>query len=140
MGMSSSAGSPDINVTPLIDVLLVLLIIFMVVAPLKPAQFETKVPQKNNTPQEQPNNDLLMVVIKQNNTIEFPAANKVTPEQLSEQLTKALADRPEADRSVIVAAPTKLPYNNIVNVIDIIKGSGATTIGLQVDSLDIVTQ
>ncbi len=140
MGMSTSAGSPDINVTPLIDVLLVLLIIFMVVAPLKPAQFETKVPQKNNTPQEQPNNDLLMVVIKQNNTIEFPAANKVTPEQLSEQLTKALADRPEADRSVIVAAPTKLPYSNIVNVIDIIKGSGATTIGLQVDSLDIVTQ
>jgi len=140
MGMSSGGSQPDINVTPLIDVLLVLLIIFMVVAPLKPAQFETKVPQKNNTPQEQPNNDLLMVVIKQNNTIEFPANNKVTPEQLSEQLTKALADRPEPDRSVIVAAPTKLPYNNIVNVIDIIKGSGATTIGLQVDSLDIVTQ
>jgi biopolymer transport protein ExbD len=137
---SGKGGQPDINVTPLIDVLLVLLIIFMVVAPLKPAQFETKVPQKNQSPQEQPNNQLLMVVIKQNNTIEFPATNKVTPEQLSEQLTKALADRPEADRSVIVAAPTKLPYNNIVNVIDIIKGSGATTIGLQVDSLDIVTQ
>lgn len=109
-------------------------------APLKPAQFETKVPQKNIQQDAQPNDELLMVVLKQNNTIEFPANNKVTPEQLSEQLTKALADRPEADRTVIVAAPTKLPYMNIVNVIDVIKGSGATTIGLQIDSLEAVTQ
>lgn len=138
--MSAGGNQPDINVTPLIDVLLVLLIIFMVVAPLKPAQFETKVPQKNIQQDAQPNDELLMVVLKQNNTIEFPANNKVTPEQLSEQLTKALADRPEADRTVIVAAPTKLPYMNIVNVIDVIKGSGATTIGLQIDSLEAVTQ
>ncbi len=138
--MSSGGNQPDINVTPLIDVLLVLLIIFMVVAPLKPAQFETKVPQKNNQPNSDPNPDLLMVVIKENNVIEFPRDNKVTPEQLSESLTKALADRPEADRSVILAGPTKLDYSNIVNVIDIIKGAGATTIGLQVDALDQVTK
>jgi biopolymer transport protein ExbD len=139
--MSAGGNQPDINVTPLIDVLLVLLIIFMVVAPLKPAQFETKVPQKNPnpTPTEQ-NNDLLMVVLKTNNTIEFPAAQKVTPEELSAKLASALADRPEADRTVIIAAPTKLPYNNIVNVIDVIKGAGATTIGLQIDSLEAVTQ
>jgi biopolymer transport protein ExbD len=55
MGMSTSRNQPDINVTPLIDVLLVLLIIFMVVAPLKPAQFETKVPQKNQNPESKPN-------------------------------------------------------------------------------------
>jgi len=140
MAMSTGGSQPDINVTPLIDVLLVLLIIFMVVAPLKPAQFETKVPQKNQNPQSEPNNDLLMVVIKDNNTIEFPGGNKVTPEELSEGLTKALADRPEADRSVIIAGPTKLEYSNIVNVIDIIKGAGATTIGLQVDALDQVTK
>src|SRR4051812_16293931 len=140
MGMSAGGNSPDINVTPLIDVLLVLLIIFMVVAPLKPAQFETKVPQKNQNEKSEPNPDLLMVVIKDNNTIEFPRENKVNPEQLSEQLTKALADRPEADRSVIVAGPQKLEYSNIVNVIDIIKGAGATTIGLQVDALDQVTK
>ncbi len=138
--MSAGGSQPDINVTPLIDVLLVLLIIFMVVAPLKPAQFETKVPQKNQKEESEPNPDLVMVVIKSDNTIEFPARNKVTPEQLSEALTKTLADRPEDDRSVIIAGPTKLQYANIVNVIDIIKGAGATTIGLQVDALDIVTK
>jgi biopolymer transport protein ExbD len=139
MGMSAGS-SPNINVTPLIDVLLVLLIIFMVVAPLKPAQFETKVPQKNLQPDAPVNNEVLMVVLKDNNTIEFPRANKVTPEQLSEALSKAIADRPVDDRTVIVAAPKKLEYQNIVNVIDIIKGAGSETIGLQVDALDEVTK
>ena len=41
---------------------------------------------------------------------------------------------------MIIAAPEKLPYTNIVNVIDVIKGAGATTIGLQIDSLEAVTQ
>lgn len=140
MGMSAGGNQPDINVTPLIDVLLVLLIIFMVVAPLKPAQFETKVPQKNNQPEQEVNNELLMVVLKSNATIEFPSGQKVTLEELSQKLTKAIADRPSDQRSVVVAAPTKLPYQNIVGVIDVIKGSGAETIGLQIDSLDLVTQ
>ena len=140
MAMSTGGTQPDINVTPLIDVLLVMLIIFMVVAPLKPAQFETKVPQKNQNPNSEPNPDLLMVVLKSDNTIEFPRNNKVTPDELLQQLTKALADRPEADRSVIVAAPTNLQYQNTVGLIDIVKGAGATTIGLQVDALDLVTK
>ena len=60
MGISAGGGQPDINMTPLIDVLLVLLIIFMVVAPLKPAQFETKVPQKNQQPESEPNDVVRM--------------------------------------------------------------------------------
>jgi biopolymer transport protein ExbD len=124
----------------MLDVLLVLLIIFMVVAPLKPAQFETKVPQKNPNQESQPNDELLMVVLKQNNTIEFPREQRVTPEELSQQLTKAIADRPQDQRNVIIAAPPGLPYQNTINVIDIIKGAGAETIGLQIDSLDVVTK
>ena len=113
MGMSAGGNQPDINVTPLIDVLLVLLIIFMVVAPLKPAQFETKVPQKNPNQESQPNDELLMVVLKQNNTIEFPREQKVTPEELSQQLTKAIADRPQDQRNVIIAGVTASAKSNI---------------------------
>src|SRR6185436_16526204 len=49
MGMSSGGGGavPNINVTPLIDILLVLLIIFMVITPLKPARFKTLVPERS---------------------------------------------------------------------------------------------
>ena len=57
---------PEINVTPLIDILLVLLIIFMVIAPLKPAQFETRsscLIQDNIDPPDIPNPDTLIVKI-----------------------------------------------------------------------------
>src|SRR2546423_12345859 len=55
MGMSSGGGGalPSINVTPLIDILLVLLIIFMVITPLKPARFKTLVPERSEEMSEQ---------------------------------------------------------------------------------------
>src|SRR5580765_7091311 len=53
MGMGSSEAKPNINVTPLIDILLVLLIIFMVITPLKPSRFKADIPT-----QRDPNEDL----------------------------------------------------------------------------------
>ena len=57
---------PNINVTPLIDVLLVLLIIFMVIQPQKEAKFESQIPQKpqDNKDAKTPPSDLLMVDVK----------------------------------------------------------------------------
>src|SRR3954454_24882255 len=66
MGMStggSGGATPHINVTPLIDVLLVLLIIFMVITPLKPSRFEAKVPaEPKDQPQQVKPNPLTLVV------------------------------------------------------------------------------
>jgi biopolymer transport protein ExbD len=69
MGMSSGSSKggavPEINVTPLIDVLLVLIIIFMVITPLKPSRFEAKVPAEPKPDEQQVNpkpNPLTLVV------------------------------------------------------------------------------
>src|SRR5215472_19033363 len=79
-------AAPYINVTPMIDVLLVLLIIFMIIAPTKPAKFETKIPSK---PQEEKGavqsfSDLLMVDVKsgagQDQTIELNSRPMQLPE------------------------------------------------------------
>jgi biopolymer transport protein ExbD len=130
----STGATPNINVTPLIDVLLVLLIIFMVVAPLKPAQFETKIPQKPQENQDvQPPSDMLMIVVKPNLELELNTL-KLTPEEMSQRLTKELETRP--DKTVFIKAPKKLHYQDIVGVIDIAKGAGATPIGLQIDFLE----
>src|SRR5678815_446729 len=75
MQMSENKGAipaPTINVTPLIDVLLVLLIIFMVAAPLKPHRFMTKLPEiPHDNPQIKPNDRTLVVTIEPDRTLKL---------------------------------------------------------------------
>lgn len=130
---------PNINVTPLIDVLLVLLIIFMVIQPQKEAKFESQIPQK---PQEQSNapvppSDLLMVDVKMTGSgldqqIELNS-KAMTLQELSTILKDLLEQRP--DKTVFIKAPKDKQYGDIVAVIDTVKGAGAQPIGLQIDYL-----
>src|SRR3982751_5018738 len=83
MGMSSGGGGaqPSINVTPLIDILLVLLIIFMVITPLKPARFKILVPQRSEELNAQAKQSplTLIVNIKKDLGVELVmGGNKVT--------------------------------------------------------------
>jgi len=130
---------PNINVTPLIDVLLVLLIIFMVIQPQKEAKFESQIPQK---PQEQSNapvppSDLLMVDVKMTGSgldqqIELNT-KAMTLQELGTTLKDLLEQRP--DKTVFIKAPKDKQYGDIVAVIDTVKGAGAQPIGLQIDYL-----
>jgi biopolymer transport protein ExbD len=138
--MSSSGGSPNINVTPLIDVLLVLLIIFMVITPLKPHKFETKVPEKppeDIDPNIQPDPSLLVVTISKDRKIDL---NSVELDEvgLGERLTKELSERPTDKKTLFIKAPKTINYGYVVQIIDIVKGAGAQPIGLQIDYLDDV--
>src|SRR6185436_2586718 len=104
MGMSGTGQSdeavPRINVTPLIDVLLVLLIIFMVITPVKPSRFEAKVPAE---PKDQKNldvkpNPLTLVVSINRNTRQLSLNNEAAgtvdePEDLTNKLTEIFKQR-----------------------------------------------
>ncbi len=151
---------PHINVTPLIDVLLVVLIIFMVVSPLKPARFLTKVPAKPDPSLTlEPNDKTLVVTIKQDRSLmlnrlsDMGSVNdtsklSMTLTDLFQQRLKnhaysyALRDRadlPEEmriEKTVFIKAPRSLPYADVVRVIDSIKGAGASPVGLQIDDLN----
>jgi biopolymer transport protein ExbD len=156
MGMSSGGGGgtavPYINVTPLIDVLLVLLIIFMVVTPLKPSRFEAKVPSEPDPNQDlsqiKPNPLTLVVTIGSDlklklNQDEMGSVNDTGA--ISQRLTGLFAQRKEqrayrpgteeVEKTVFIKAPRALPYGDVVKVIDAIKGAGANPVGLQVDDL-----
>lgn len=128
---------PNINVTPLIDVLLVLLIIFMVITPKRPHQFDSRIPQK--TQQDQPERvDLLSLVIT------IPASGGfmlnqtpiATREELGGVLLKALAGRPADRKAVSIKAPKALAYGDVIKVVDVAKGAGAFPIGLQIEGLE----
>jgi biopolymer transport protein ExbD len=155
MAMGPQGGDdavPYINVTPLIDVLLVLLIIFMVVTPLKPSRFEAKIPSEPDPNQDlsqvKPNPLTLVVTISNDlklklnqddmGSVNDTGAISTRLSGLFEQRKRERAFRPgteEVEKTVFVKAPRSLKYGEVVKVIDAIKGAGANPVGLQVDDL-----
>ena len=154
------ATKPDINVTPLIDVLLVLLIIFMVAAPLKPARFLAKVPSPpDNNPRINPNPLTLVVAVQPDRTLKL---NQLSDDvgtlddqaKLQSMLVSVFAERtrnrayrsdmatridlPDSvriEKTVFIKAPRGLPYGEVARLMDGLKATGADPIGLQVDDL-----
>jgi biopolymer transport protein ExbD len=133
------------NVTPLIDVLLVLLITFMVVSPLKPAAFRTTMPHQPNpeTVPPIPNPDTLVLNIDGAARVTL---NKVAAEYsvdsaapLIERLKRIFTERERnlsRERTVFIRAPKGLDYGSVVKVVDAAKMAGAQPISLQIDRLD----
>jgi biopolymer transport protein ExbD len=156
MGMSTGSGDkgavPNINVTPLIDVLLVLLIIFMVITPVKPSRFEAKVPAE---PKNQQNLDVkpnpLTLVIGINKETKALTLNNENigdvsnTEPLTAKLKQIFEERTrngviregtnEIEKTVFIKAPKTIRYGDVVKAIDAAKLAGASPIGLQIDDL-----
>lgn len=137
--------APSINVTPLIDVLLVLLIIFMVAAPLKPHRFLAKLPAPSIKRDLPPNPLTLVVTIQPDRTLKLnnESTNMGTVDDVSplaltltrvfEARTRNYSYRPE--KTVFIKAPRNLRYGDVTRVIDGLKATGAEPIGLQLDDL-----
>ncbi len=152
-GRAADGAVPNINVTPLIDVLLVLLIIFMIISPMKPHQFEAKVPAE---PQDLPENieikpnPLTLVVSINANDLKVRLNNEEMgdtsdTEGLTTRLEAEFKKREdgnivregtnEIEKTVFIKAPKSVRYGDVVKVIDGVKQAGAQPVGLQIDDL-----
>ena len=148
----NSEARPNINVTPLIDVLLVLLIIFMLISPLKPASFKTNIPsepKKESMPVTPDPRTLIVSVnpdlsLNINNQKDFGTISE--PTNLINKLSQTFKDRTEnsvfrdgtneIEKTVFIKAPKNMPYGEVTKVVDAVKQAGAYPIGLQIDKLD----
>lgn len=155
-----AANKPHINVTPLIDVLLVMLIIFMVAAPLRPHSFAAKLPAEPDDRVLPPDIRTLVVTISLDGTLKLNGLpDDMGTVEDSSKLSSFLVslfkqrkvnhvfrdemvsriDLPEdkrIEKTVFIKAPRSISYGNVAKVIDGLKGAGAEPVGLQLDGLN----
>jgi biopolymer transport protein ExbD len=134
MNVGSKKGAmANINITPYIDILLVLLIIFMVITPIKQMDLDVKIPQTSDSKVDAtPDPSVIVVSVGEAAQI---AVNQepTTINDLGAKLQDIYSKR--ANKNMFVSASAKLPYGDVVKVIDIAKGAGVQEIGLLTEEI-----
>jgi biopolymer transport protein TolR len=127
---SSSGPKSEINVTPLVDVVLVLLIIFMVIQPLMTRGYDVQVPPNSTTQEPQKSQDQLIVTMVGNNEI-YLNKERVDKQNLALRLAEVLRNR--GSKVVFFSAEDGVRYGEAMNVMDLVRNNGAKNIGIVMD-------
>lgn len=136
MGMSSGGGSntpmSEINITPFVDVMLVLLIIFMITAPMMSKGVEIDLPKAKAMPMEVDESKLMLMIDAKQRV--FLGETEIPHERLEEALSANA--RLQREGELYLKADRTLPYGFVVQVMAIIKRTGVPKLGMVTDPVD----
>jgi biopolymer transport protein ExbD len=128
VGNGKKGAKGDINVTPLIDVVLVLLIIFMVLVPSMLKELSANIPKKD-TSTTPPDPNVVPIVVEYTAQRELSVNQEpVAPEGLAERIAERIKYKNQ--KVVFFKIDDDAPYGEVVHFMDIVKGAGATTLGI----------
>ena len=132
MAVGGKKGGPmaDINVTPMADIMIVLLIIFMVITPMLQKGVDVKLPQAGNTKERKDEPKSIVVAIKKDSTTYLGGAKLDNQAELGPQVKERLQDLPEGARIIYLKADDGLPYSEVMKVMDIVREAGAEEVAL----------
>jgi len=136
--MSMSAGSgggikSEINVTPLVDVVLVLLIIFMVIQPMLQMGYEVDTPPKVTSTTPPPQNSEQVIIRMDADGKTFINKEEIPRARFAERLKTAMTGR--ESKLAFFAADGELPYDKVVEFMDLCRNNGAQNLGIVFDDL-----
>ncbi|HEV2859837.1 MAG TPA: biopolymer transporter ExbD [Pyrinomonadaceae bacterium] len=138
MGMSSGGGgglTSDINVTPMVDIMLVLLIIFMVITPFLQQGVSVSLPRDMRNPDEDPaiiKETSVVVAITEDGKL-FIGKKPIDKEQLKAEIDQKMANKSDVERIVYIRSDVNANYGQVVETINLIRDSGIDQIGLVAD-------
>jgi len=132
MAVGGKKGGPmaDINVTPMADIMIVLLIIFMVITPMLQKGVDVKLPQAGNTKERKDEAKTIMVAVKKDSTTYLGTTKLESQAELLPQIKERLQDLPEGARIIYLKADEELPYSEVMKVMDICREAGVEEIAL----------
>ena len=138
MGMEiggTSEYNSEINVTPMVDVMLVLLIIFMIVTPLLQQGVSVNIPREMISPEQDPDiaKDTSVVISIPDNSNFYIGKEQFPLEVLGEQVRKRMENKPPDKRIVYLKAGVEVDYGRVVQAIDTIRKQDIDKIGLVAD-------
>jgi biopolymer transport protein ExbD len=132
MDVGGKKGGPmaSINVTPMADIMIVLLIIFMVITPMLQKGVDVKLPQAGNTKERKDEPKSIVVAIRKDSAVYLGSTKLENQAELLPQVKERLQDLPEGARMIYLKADEQLPYSEVMKVMDLCREAGVEEVAL----------